>query len=412
MVVEGILDFRFCSHNILNARKAPEPLSFPSCCFIAASPMFKSIKIENFRCFESFELQQLGRVNLLVGKNNSGKTSILEAIQILCSRTNLQPLSEIMINRGEYIQDDNSKGKRELDIRHLFSEHEIEVGSQFSISGINNNLEEKILTSIGKSHFSGDKNLDGELNQYFSTFDDNKIDNNKLLLGLNWTCGEKHEISTSPLSIINNGLSWQYSQRRGNTDNKPAITQFVTSSSLTTEKMIELFEQVVLTPEETLVEEALQTIEPKIERIAPVGYKRFSSSESRTGFLVRLSDSSQRVPIGSMGDGIWRILGLALAIVCAKDGYLFIDEIDTGLHFTAMSDMWKLIWKTAKKLNVQVFATTHNSDCWTSLATIASEQEVDVDGITIQRIEKDKQTAVAFTKREIVIAAERGIEVR
>jgi predicted ATP-dependent endonuclease of OLD family len=51
--------------------------------------MLKSIKIENFRGFKSFELQQIGRINLLVGENNSGKTSILEAIQLLCSRTDL-----------------------------------------------------------------------------------------------------------------------------------------------------------------------------------------------------------------------------------------------------------------------------------------------------------------------------------
>nr|MDJ0676031.1 AAA family ATPase [Calothrix sp. MO_167.B42] len=310
----------------------------------------------------------------------------------------------------EYIWDDNGRGKRELDIRHLFSGHEIKVGSEFSISGINDDIEEKMLVSIKNSSDFGSQKSYEELQKIVWSV--GKIETNKLFFSLNWTHGKKQEISTSPLSIINNALALEYALMRINTGNIPAITQFVTSSSLTTEKMIELFEQVVLTPEETLVEEALQTIEPKIERIAPVGYKRFSSSESRTGFLVRLSDSNQRVPIGSMGDGIWRILGLALAIVCARDGFLFVDEIDTGFHFTAMSDMWKLIWKTAKKLNVQVFATTHNSDCWTSLATIARESEVAENEITIQRIEKDKQTAVAFTEREIVIAAERGIEVR
>jgi AAA15 family ATPase/GTPase len=113
-----------------------------------------------------------------------------------------------------------------------------------------------------------------------------------------------------------------------------------------------------------------------------------------------------------MGDGVWRMFGLALSIVCAKDGFLFVDEIDTGLHFTVLCDMWKLLWKTATRLNVQVFATTHSSDCWTSLATIASQEEAAKDGITIHRIERGKETSVFFTAREIAIAAERGIEVR
>lgn len=133
---------------------------------------------------------------------------------------------------------------------------------------------------------------------------------------------------------------------------------------------------------------------------------------SRGGFVALLAENNQRVPLGSMGDGVWRMLGISLCAVCAKDGVLFIDEIDTGLHFTAMSDMWKMIWEVANKLNVQVFATTHNSDCWQSLASIACGEDVIGDGITIQRIERGKQKAVAFTEREIVIAAERGIEVR
>jgi hypothetical protein len=187
-------------------------------------------------------------------------------------------------------------------------------------------------------------------------------------------------------------------------------TQFVTSSALKSEELIELFDQIVLTPEENFVQEALQTIEPKIERIASVG--QYRRSEAREGFVVRLSDSHQRVPIGSMGDGIWRILGLALATVGAADGVLFVDEIDTGLHFSTMSDMWTLIWETAKRLNIQVFATTHSSDCWTSLASIAGREDIAEDGITIQRIERDKDVSVVFSEREIVVAANRDIEVR
>jgi AAA15 family ATPase/GTPase len=106
------------------------------------------------------------------------------------------------------------------------------------------------------------------------------------------------------------------------------------------------------------------------------------------------------------------MLGLALATVGAANGVLFVDEIDTGLHFSAMSDMWQLIWETAKRLNVQVFATTHSSDCWTSLASIASREDTSEDGITIQRIERDKDVGIVFSEREIVVAANRGIEVR
>ncbi|MBR8836809.1 MAG: AAA family ATPase [Stigonema ocellatum SAG 48.90 = DSM 106950] len=86
--------------------------------------MLRTLRIENFRCFQAFELQQLGKLNLLVGTNNSGKTSILEAVQLLNSQSNLESLREVMIGRGEYILNDEGAGGSELDVRHLFYGHE------------------------------------------------------------------------------------------------------------------------------------------------------------------------------------------------------------------------------------------------------------------------------------------------
>jgi len=382
--------------------------------------MLRTVKIENFRRFRSFELQKLGRLNLLVGTNNSGKTSVLEAIQLLCSRNNPEPLRDAMKSRGEYFWDER-KRDRELDIRHLFYGHDIEPGSQFLVSGTNGSTIEQLVASIGIRRIRrrydsvAGANEQLQLNLLEEEAFDSSVDDFKVLdFTTKWMYGEEQESWERPLSS-NGGLAEDYIRRLraiGIPKKIETKTQFVTSSSLTAEKMVELFDQVVLTPEEKLVQEALQTIEPKIERIASVSSEKYRRSESREGFVVRLSDSDQRVPIGSMGDGIWRMLGLALATVGAADGVLFVDEIDTGLHFSAMSDMWKLIWETAKRLNVQVFATTHSSDCWTSLASLASQEDATEDGITIQRIEQDKGVGIVFTEREIVIAAKRGIEVR
>ncbi|MEH2355174.1 AAA family ATPase [Nostoc sp.] len=378
--------------------------------------MLKTIKIENFRSFKSFELQQLGRVNLLVGKNNIGKTSILEAIQLLCSQNNLDPLRQTMTNRSEYFFDDERSERRlrlaqaqELDVRHLFYGHEIELESKFSIRGTNGNIQEELVVSIEERKTSLKEPLSSS-----SEFLEIPDALRELDFSIKWNYGREQKPWRLPLSA-NGGLPVEdyLRQLRRDAKNPAPKIQFITSSSLETEKMIELFDQIVLTPEEKLVEQALNRIDSKIQRIAPVSSRKSRYSlDSRGGFFVLLSDSNQRVPIGSMGDGIWRILGLALATVCAKDGYLFVDEIDTGLHFTAMSDMWELIWDTAKRLNVQVFATTHNSDCWTSLATIAEQEDATEDGIRIHRIEKGKETSVVFTEPQIVIAAEREIEVR
>ncbi|NJL56979.1 AAA family ATPase [bacterium] len=376
--------------------------------------MLKSLKIENFRCFQSFELQQLGRVNLLVGTNNSGKTSILEAIQLLCSRNNLEPLAESIDRRGEYFWGDGKSAfdtRSEFDVSHLFYGHQIEADSRFSITGIRENLQETCLASVVESLINSDDKQSYKYDKR-RNWDDELEGLGNLSLIFQWILNQSEEPSIRiPLSL-DNGLPKNFLRHfSGASDKEVSRNQFITSSSLSVERMTELFDQVVLTPEEELVYEALQTIEPNIERIASVGSKKYRNAE-RGGFVVRLANDHQRVPIGSMGDGIWRMLGLTLAIVNTKGGILLADEIDTGLHFSVMSDMWRLIWETAKRLDVQVFATTHNSDCWTSLAAIANSDNEAEGGITIQRIEREKLASIIFNERQIVIAAERGIEVR
>ncbi|MDJ1180802.1 AAA family ATPase [Roseofilum sp. BLCC_M91] len=383
--------------------------------------MLRSVKIENFRGLQSLELPDLGRLNLLVGANNCGKTSILEAIQLLCSKNNLEPIRDSMIRRGEYFFEQPNQSL-DFDIRHLFYSHLIDPNIEFKISGLNNDICETVIATII---------LDPDRFKYSTKFRDRTFEYinpdadifDELSLVITWRTGEirkdweKEKYFDNfrfPLSVdetIPDNLIVKFTRYSKSHKKTEGRTNFIESSSLTSEKMIELFNNIVLTSEEQPVHQALQTIEPKFKRIAVSSqFTRFS--QSREGFLVRLSDRDRPVPIGSLGDGIWRMLGLALAIVNTRDGFLFIDEIDTGLHYTAMADMWKLVWETAKRLNVQVFATTHSSDCWRSLATIASEVDTPEEGIRIHRIERDKPQSIVFTEKEMAIAATQDIEVR
>ncbi|WP_103667159.1 ATP/GTP-binding protein [Pseudanabaena sp. BC1403] len=356
--------------------------------------MLKSIKIENFRCFPFFEMEQLGRLNLIVGTNNSGKTSILEAIQLLLNLpANVGVLDNIILGRSEYIFNEENQ-ERDLVIRHLFYDHKIDFGSQFSIRGVNDhNVPIEVVLSV----------------EDIKTLNSDIESPTLCIKGAN-------NITDIPFKLSKEGvlssdlLQMQYFRKSLAEPN--SNIQFVNSSSLDTQEAIELFDELVLTSEEDLVTQSLQIIEPRIKRIAIVSSVRFRYVGSRGGFVVQFFDENKRIPIGSMGDGMWRMLGLALAIVNAKNGVLLIDEIDTGLHFTVMSDMWRMLWETAKRLNVQIFATTHSNDCWQSLADIANAENPSEDGITIHRIEKGKPHSIVFTERQIAIAAERNIEVR
>ncbi|MDM8549309.1 AAA family ATPase [Desulfobacterales bacterium HSG2] len=365
--------------------------------------MITDLEITGFRGFDKFRLHDLGRVNLLVGINNGGKTSILEAIEFLASQGDLRPISAAIMRRGEYMWSDSQRevSDLEIDACRLFHGYNMDADTCFTIRGKCKNTTNTVQAAIIEN---GSDNSSEQI-EFPGPY----------LLKLIWNLSDVREVK---LRLSHQGgLSYSRLGRRYNRNPSEQTSKafFISTDSLSMDEVVPLFEDIVLTPEEQLVIESIKIIEPTIERIASVSGKKgvfIKSLGIRGGLVVKCKGIRQRIPIGSMGDGIWRMLGIALALVKAKDGILLIDEIDTDLHFTVMEDLWKLITQAANRLNVQVFATTHNSDCWRSLADVLCDDNAVNDGVTIQRIEKDKKESVAFTEEEIVIAAERETEVR
>ena len=367
--------------------------------------MLKSLKIRNFRCFKEFDLPQLGRVNLLVGRNNSGKTSILEALHILNSPNSCNPFLDIVDFRGEYSWNENDSSEQIFDVNHLFHGHQMSKDSSFGLFGVDDyakNIQfsfNHIINVSPNELFSPPKD---ERKHSIGFINSSSSQSSEILFSLKW---EGINDAAHTLYVPVNTPRHYVSRNTSELKNSQLI--HLASSNVNT--IIAQFNQIVLTPREEILYESLRIIEPGIERIAPVvihGHQR-----SRNGGFV-VSINKQRVPIGSMGYGIWRILEITLAMVNIPGGTLLIDEIDTGLHFSVMIDLWKLICKTAEKLDIQVFATTHNSDCWKSLAEVANYDDIASDDITIHRIERDKKASIVFNEQEMAIAAERDIEVR
>jgi hypothetical protein len=184
----------------------------------------------------------------------------------------------------------------------------------------------------------------------------------------------------------------------------------VTASGLSANDVSAMLGDILLTDQEDLITSALQTVEPTIERIAPVpGATR---SNERGSIVIKCMDQRQRVPISSMGEGIWRILGLALGMVTVRGGILLVDAIDAGLHHSVMDDMWRLVTQTSQQLGCQVFATTHSRDCLDSLARILSKKQNGACSVAVHRIERKKGRTAHLDEHEFVAAAEQGIEMR
>ena len=366
--------------------------------------LYSSVLITGYRGLDSFKLDGLGRINLLVGTNNSGKTSILECIELLRSAGNAHALTTILGRRGEWGYSSDEERHDYLDVTHLFANHELP--GEFVVEGASVHtpslfpVNDRVTVAV----------TDLRTGQLPFVEEDSLEEDGQLALSVNWSDAPeefKGRITSEGL------LRWPWARRPSRLrDNASNSVQFIRTNGMTTVDVVRLFDDIVLTEHEQHVTEALRIIDRSIERIASVGIdRRPYVREGPGGVVLKLHGVPYRVPIGSAGDGMWRMLGLALALSNAKGGVLLVDEIDTGLHYSVMENMWRMIGERAVALDVQVFATTHSRDCYESLAAVAHPDSGPAD-VTIQRIDARRKLAVRFSNDEVVAAAERGIEVR
>lgn len=374
--------------------------------------MINSVHIEGYRGFQKFEMVGLGRVNLLVGTNNSGKTSVLEAIHLLAAMGDPLSLWQLLFRRGERSLVAPSPDRpirrvqqMELDVCHLFTGHDVHHGSKISISARNQTPERSLTFAVSELTTKERVELLGQS-------DEEEIPS-RLVLQIKGS--PRPIVSALPLSRSGGLLSETLDaspRRLRQRANVEIPSHFITTESFTGDQLVALWNGVALTPSETLVLRALQFLDPKIEAIAAqVSNQAFYGTQSRGGFIIRRKGYQSPIPIGSMGDGMWRMLAMAIALTQCQNGILLVDEIDTGLHYTVMSQMWKLIFNTARELNVQVFATTHSYDCIYSLAQMCPVTD-SKNQVAVHRIEPNKSRSIPYDEQEISVAAAREIEVR
>ena len=139
---------------------------------------------------------------------------------------------------------------------------------------------------------------------------------------------------------------------------------FVTTRRLSATDLLAMWSKFVLTPVERDVVAALKTLDDRVVRVAITGSNGDASAQ------VLFEGANEPVPLGSLGEGATRMLTIALSLASARGGFLLVDEIETGLHYTAHRALWRLVVETARRLNVQVFATTHSKDCLEAIARL------------------------------------------
>lgn len=349
--------------------------------------MFNSITINNYRGLRYARIENLTRINIFFGKNNCGKTSVLEAILLVAGQSNpslpfkanalrgINRLSEQTTTIDFYGADPkniisvsaNGNPNRELRIEMIRP-----YSQNLNLNDLNSGNSD-----VGQKQFGLEAKywLNGDDIDYTSRFivseDNSEVGRNVI----------DKRYSEDLKCLLIGAHSYKYD-------------------------IIESFSKVVKNKSEQDIFNILRIIEPHLKDIQLVD----SDLMADVGF-------PQRLPINVLGDGFRKVLRIILSIYEYANGIVLIDEMDNGLHHSVMQRLWEAIFDAAKKYNVQIFATTHSIDLLRSLVRFlnpisSNDYQSDVAAYKLFRKEDDEILALRYDYEKIDYSITQEIEMR
>lgn len=319
--------------------------------------MLDSLHIKNFRCFEDLTIPSLGRVNLIVGKNNSGKSTLLEAIMLFAQRGRKNAWNDIANIRGEAFYQISSR--------------------MFFYTKIGD---------ISQKNFISYEPAANHLHHYADLHGNEIIlfihENGKFIEGYSIDRGNFPTVKNHPFSFIRTTI---YQEK----------------------ELAEAWDEIRIKRKDTLLKDALRIIDEKIDDV-------FYTTKQVT--MIHITDEEQARSIKSMGEGVSRILQIFLYAFQARGGYLMIDEFENGLHYSIQEEVWEKLFKLAKEFDIQVFATTHSEDTIKAFCKVALKSDEEGRLIALGRSpapeDNDRIVAIAYDEKEIAVISKTGMEVR
>lgn len=311
--------------------------------------MLKRLEIRNFRVFKALEIDRLSRLNLIAGRNNAGKTSLLEAIFLLSGAGNAQMAINAAVIRGldPVIRVAPATGEiawqqPDPSWKQLFSG--LDMGKPIEIEGCHTAHGQLALEITSKRSHITDLPLDraGGLSMT------NLLDERSLTFRYR---GPKDEKIESHIRVKERGFEIEQS-----TTHVPFSATILLSRVRDIQEDAMRLGMLRKQKRGDMLLKALQVVEPKLQSI---------EDNSASGVPMIWGDIglSELVPLPVMGEGMTQMARLILAISSVPDGVVLIDEIENGLHHSALSDVWGVIDEAAGQFRTQVFATTHSLEC-------------------------------------------------
>lgn len=277
-------------------------------------PHISQIHIENFKCFKKLDIPEFRQINLIGGKNNVGKTALLETIELLSQSS--KPVSLLyyiqnMLKRRQSI----SQNREVIELDFMYNE-----SSYLVIKSDSKICEVRI--------------------------EESKLGEDTFILRIN---GEETKAPEASL------LSWDrlfYRKKE-----KSVSIHYIKSSKTSEQQISLLYGTLVDINKEGFLNSSLAIFDENLVAI------KQRAVEGGVILKIQKKDREHPVLLSSLGDGVNRYIAILCAIWASQDGILLIDEIENGIHYTNYPKLWDLIFKLAKEANCQLFITSHSKEC-------------------------------------------------
>jgi len=334
----------------------------------------KNIEIRNFKCFEDFKAEGFGRVNLIGGKNNVGKTAFMEACYL--------SIPQYKTNNDDKIIDFFWK----LTLFNI-NRDGINLKNRFRWK------DDDITEFIQIINHLNIKRMDLDENEYYLNVESRR---NRLSFkqfkrpSLLLEKPSKFYSTTELTDFLNFNIK-----------NKNYSTGFISSSSSYSNSLLE--ELISCLKEEF-----------KYEDLNDIIYDLFGFDKiDILRGIPKILKDNHFFPLKDFGQGIKSFIYIIASILIGKDEVIFIDEIENGIHYSILDELWKIILTISKQQNVQVFATTHSKECIESYARVVEElNDKDITFIKLGKNRKDEIKAMIYPYEWFVDSIEQEEEVR
>jgi AAA15 family ATPase/GTPase len=365
--------------------------------------LYKNITLKRFRGISEMTLTDFRRVNLIVGKNNSGKSTALESLFLLSNPAD----PSLFVRVSQFRNVDMEETTWNVLFHQLNTkipiqlEGDIQVGAfeekrklvarplttKMNSIEITKNIEKSTQKDIVRDEFEAmAKNIEIEFTYKRST----------------------GELETIASELIDMGDNYQINRSVPDFE-EPMFCRYIRQGKFG--DLGKHFHQIKIRKQSDRIVSVLKYIEPDLREIS-LGDK---------GELYCDVGLDRFVPIRVMGDGFIKLLAVILGIYEMQSGVLLIDEIENGFHHTSLKILWDAIFKATEEFNVQVFATTHSLECVKAFGTSYkdymqkhNQDLVSADSIRLYRMEKQKERSrvISYDTKLLLSSLERDWEMR